>query len=185
MAASAFKKLESVNELHESVHDQQTLLSKLNKELSAYTVFDLMKIQVQLEKECKYLPPKYKKVYREKMAEQLISNFKEILAKTHSCNQILDKEQFIEFMESFQEILDNIDTKDTSQAHDMTVMYHLCALYNIFITQTPPHPEGTPFPGGFFVEKIGDDYYCPVKDKQKDNDEALCRFCVARQTQME
>ena len=185
MAASAFKKLESVHELHESVHDQQTLLSKLNKELSAYTVFDLMKIQVQLENECKYLPPKYKKVFREKMTDQLISNFKDIINKTHSYNQVLDKEQFIEFLERFQEILDNIDTKDTSQAHDMTVLYHLCALYNIFITKTPPHPEGTPFPGGFFVEKIGDHYYCPVKDKQKDNDEALCRFCVARQTQME
>ncbi len=185
MAASSFKKLKSVHELRESVHDQQTLLSKLNKELSAYTVFDLMKIQGQLEKECKYLPSKYKKVFREKMAEQLFSNFKEIIDKTHSPNQILDKEQFIEFLESFQEKLDNIDTKDTSQAHDMTVLYHLCALYNIFITKTPPHPEGTPFPGGFFVEKIGDHYYCPVKDKQKDNDEALCRFCVARQAQIE
>jgi len=101
MGASTFKKLESVHELRESVHDQQTLLSKLNKELSAYTVFDLMKIQVQLEKECKYLPSKYKKVFREKMAEQLISNFKEILAKTHSLNEILDKEQFIEFLEGF------------------------------------------------------------------------------------
>jgi len=137
MGASTFKKLESVHELRESVHDQQTLLSKLNKELSAYTVFDLMKIQVQLEKECKYLPSKYKKVFREKMAEQLISNFKEIIAKTHSLNEILDKEQFIEFLESFQEKLDNIDTEDMSQARDMTVMYYLCALYNIFITQTP------------------------------------------------
>ena len=185
MAASKFKKLKSIHELHESVHDQQTLLSKLNKELSAYTVFDLMKIQVQLEQECKYLPTKYKKVFREKMAEQLIGNFKAIISKTYSNNQILDKQLFIEFLENLQEKLDNIDTEDPSQAQDMTVLYHLCALYNIFITKTPPHPEGTPFPGGFFVEKIGDEYYCPVKDKQKENDEALCRFCVARQTQME
>jgi uncharacterized protein (UPF0305 family) len=57
-------------------------------------------------------------------------------------------------------------------------------MYDIFITGTPPHPEGTPFPGGFFVEKVEGKYYCPVKDKQKDNEEAMCKFCIARQMDM-
>jgi len=36
--------------------------------------------------------------------------------------------------------------------------------------------------GGFEVEKKDGVHYCPVKDKQSDNPEALCDICIARQT---
>ncbi|MDF1531773.1 MAG: DUF2115 domain-containing protein [ANME-2 cluster archaeon] len=182
MAKRLFKKLDNFHELHESVHDSQTLLSKLKKELAGYTVFDLMKIQAQLEKESRYLPPGYKKLYKEKMGEQLFGNYKAIISGDAYHNQKLDGELYAEFLNTFQSKLD-----DRTDEHypDMTILYHMCALYNIFVTLTPPHPEGTPFPGGFVVEKKGEDYYCPVREKQEDNNEALCKFCVAKQTDME
>jgi uncharacterized protein (UPF0305 family) len=171
-----------MQELRESVHDQRTLFLKLKQELRAYSVFDLIKVQALLENDCKYLPPKYKKILKEKTCEQIFSNYKAILSSTNVKNQELNIEQYLDFLNSFQNRLDNMIGNDN---HQIIVLFYLCAMYNIFITKTPPHPVGTPFPGGFAIEKIGNEYYCPVKDKQQDNKEALCRFCVAKQMDIE
>lgn len=176
MAQSVFRKLEGLHELKAS--DQQTLLSILKKELKAYSVFDLMKIQAHMEKDFRDLPPEYKKRLQQKLSEHLFVNFKSILDNDNYQNSQLDMEQYREFLEWFKSRLDD-------EMPGMTVLYYLSALYNIFITKTPPHPEGTPFPGGFFVEKVEDKYYCPVKDKQKDNEEAICKYCIAKQTDMD
>jgi len=176
VAQSVFRKLEGIHELQAS--DQQTLLSILKKELKAYSVFDLMKIQAHLEKDFRDLPPEYKKRLQQKLSEHLFVNFKSILHNDNYQNSQLDMEQYREFLEWFKSRLDD-------EMPGMTVLYYLSALYNIFITKTPPHPEGTPFPGGFFVEKVEDKYYCPVKDKQKDNEEAICKFCIAKQMDMD
>jgi len=177
MAGSIFKKLEGMQELSGSVYDKKTLLSKLKKELSAYSVFDLMKVQALLENECRYLPGNYRAKVKEKMCEQIFSNYKIILSSDNCQDRELDMEQYNDFLKIFWQRLDNI----TASEKEKTVLYFLCAMYNIFITMTPPHPVGTPFPGGFCVEKIGDEYYCPVKDKQTENEEAICKFCIAKQ----
>ncbi|HEX7575339.1 MAG TPA: DUF2115 domain-containing protein [Candidatus Methanoperedens sp.] len=175
MAKAVFKKLDGVNELQ--VSDQQTLLSILKKELKAYSVFDLMKIQARMEKDFRDLPPEYKKRLKEILFEHLFVIYKNILHNDNFQNSQLDMEQYREFLEWFKSRL-------YDEMPGMTVLYYLCAMYDIFITGTPPHQEGTPFPGGFFVEKVEGKYYCPVKDKQKDNEEAMCKFCIARQMDM-
>lgn len=182
MAERLFRKLENFHELHDSVNDSRTLLSVLKKELSGYTVFDLMKIQAQLEKESRYLPHGYKEMFKEKMGEQLFGNYRAIISGDICNNRTLDVELYAEFLENFQNKLDN---QADEHFPDMTILYHMCALYNIFVTLTPPHPEGTPFPGGYVVERKGEDYFCPVRDKQEDNSEALCKFCIAKQSDME
>jgi len=179
LVKSTFKKLEGVHELHESVFDQQSLLFLLKKELSSYSIFDFMKVQAFFEKDCRDLPPVYKKKFKKKMLEHLFENFKSILSNKDSQNEPLDMEKYRGFLEQFGTKL-----TCTNEVPQMTVLYYFCAMYNIFITNTPPHPEGTPFPGGFVVEKRGEEYYCPVKEKQKDNVEAICKFCVAKQMEM-
>lgn len=179
LAGSIFKKLEGVHELEESVFDQQSLLLLLKKELGSYSVFDFIKIQAYLEKDCRDLPPLYKEKFKKKMSEQLFLNFRSILSCEDTTDQKIDMEQYRDFLERFRSRLSDMD-----EMAGMIVLYHFCALYNIFITHTPPHPVGTPFPGGFFVEKVGEEYYCPVKEKQEDNAEAICKFCIARQMEM-
>ena len=180
MVRSAFKKLEGIHELHESVFDQQSLLLLFKKELSSYSIFDFMKVQAFLEKDCKDLPLVYKEKFKKKMLEHLFDNFKSILSDKNSKNEPFDMEQYKEFLERFGSKLTNIH-----EVPQMAVLYYFCAMYNIFITNTPPHPEGTPFPGGFSIERIGEEYFCPVKDKQKNNVEAICKFCVAKQMKIE
>ena len=48
----------------------------------------------------------------------------------------------------------------------------------------PGHPIGMPFPGGFTVERRDDNYYCPIRDKEKDVPFAICNFCPAKQSEM-
>ncbi|MDF1533391.1 MAG: DUF2115 family protein [Methanosarcinaceae archaeon] len=179
LARSTFKKLKGVHELYESVIDQQSMLLLFKKELSSYSIFDFMKVQAFFEKDCKDLPPVYKDKFKKKMLGHLFDNFKSILSSDNSPNESFDMEQYQEFLERFGSKLN-----DAHEVPQIVVLYYFSAMYNIFITNTPPHPEGTPFPGGFFVERMDEDYFCPVKDKQKYNDEAICKFCVAKQMEM-
>ena len=41
----------------------------------------------------------------------------------------------------------------------------MASIYTTFILEEPIHPVGTPFPGSLKVEKKGDVFLCPVKDK--------------------
>lgn len=52
----------------------------------------------------------------------------------------------------------------------------------MFVLELPGHPVGMPFPGGDKVDVIQGVYYCPVREKEKDVDSALCPFCPALQT---
>ena len=179
MAKSTFKKLEGIHKLHESVFDQQSMLLLFKKELSSYSIFDFMKIQVFFEKDCKNLPLVYKDKFKKKMLGHLFDNFKSILSNESFRDQSFDIKQYKEFLKQFESKL-----TDTHEVPQMMVLYYFSAMYNIFITNTPLHPEGTPFPGGFIIEKIGEEYFCPVKEKQEDNIEAICKFCVAKQMDM-
>jgi uncharacterized protein (UPF0305 family) len=58
----------------------------------------------------------------------------------------------------------------------------LLAGFCMIVRQEPGHPAGLRFPGGDRIECIDGVYYCPVKEKAKDVDAALCPFCPAKQT---
>ena len=62
------------------------------------------------------------------------------------------------------------------------LIYIITALYTTFILEEPIHPVGTEFPGSLKVEEKNEEFYCPVKDKQKDNENAICNLCLAEQT---
>lgn len=60
-------------------------------------------------------------------------------------------------------------------------IYKIISIYTTFILGEPVHPVGTPFPGGLTVQYDGENYLCPVKERQKNNRGAVCGFCVAEQ----
>jgi uncharacterized protein (UPF0305 family) len=53
----------------------------------------------------------------------------------------------------------------------------------MFVLDEPGHPVGMPFPGGFRVEQRGRDYYCLIRDKEKEVFSSICNFCPAKQTE--
>ena len=70
----------------------------------------------------------------------------------------------------------------TIEEDKFPLIYIIVALYTTFILEEPIHPVGSEFPGSLKVEEKNGEYYCPVKDKQKDNENAICNLCLAEQT---
>jgi uncharacterized protein (UPF0305 family) len=63
------------------------------------------------------------------------------------------------------------------------LFYYLIASFTMFVLDEPGHPVGMPFPGGFTVEQHGRDYYCLIRDKEKEVFWSICNFCPARQSE--
>jgi uncharacterized protein (UPF0305 family) len=53
--------------------------------------------------------------------------------------------------------------------------------FAMFVEGGPGHPVGTPFPGGFVVEKRGEEYYCPLREKEEEVLFSICNVCPAKQ----
>ena len=166
---------------NKDITDQRSLLNVLKQVMKRYSVFDYMIVQGFIEQEIKYLPSPYKEDLRSKLNEQLFYTFKEICNANILQNESLNIEDYYYFLEHFQSVIKNSAGEIQMDFH---IFYNLCAAYNLFITKTPVHPVGTPFPGGFRVEMKNEEYFCPVKDKQKDVFEALCKFCIAKQAEL-
>ena len=160
--------------------DQSSLLNALKQIMKRYSVFDFMMVQGFIAKELKYLPSPYKEDLSSKLNEQLFCTFKEICNTNIVKNEPLNIEDYFDFLEYFRSGIKNSAVEIQVDFH---IIYNLCAAYNLFITRTPVHPVGTPFPGGFQVHKKSDEYFCPVKDKQKGVFESLCKFCIAKQVE--
>ena len=61
------------------------------------------------------------------------------------------------------------------------VIYQIISIYTSFVLDEPIHVVGSEFPGGFKVKYEDGKYLCPVKDKQENNPNAVCGFCIAEQ----
>ena len=64
----------------------------------------------------------------------------------------------------------------------MRILHVITSLYTTFILEEPIHPVGSEFPGSLKVTKENNNYYCPVKDNQNENPNAICHLCLAEQT---
>lgn len=51
--------------------------------------------------------------------------------------------------------------------------------YRTFILKIPMHPVGMSFPNGRVIQK-GNQYYCTAKKFNMNQKDSLCRFCVAK-----
>ena len=63
------------------------------------------------------------------------------------------------------------------------LFYYLISAFTMFVLEEPGHPVGMPFPGGFTVEQRGKDYYCLIRDKEKEVFYSICNFCPAKQSE--
>jgi uncharacterized protein (UPF0305 family) len=53
----------------------------------------------------------------------------------------------------------------------------------MFVLEEPGHPVGMPFPGGYTIEKRGGEYYCLIRDREKEVLHSICNFCPAKQSE--
>ena len=63
------------------------------------------------------------------------------------------------------------------------LFYYLMAAFTMFVLDSPGHPVGMPFPGGFAVEDRNGTFYCLIRDREKEVFFSICNFCPAKQTE--
>ncbi|MDP3397106.1 MAG: DUF2115 domain-containing protein [Methanoregula sp.] len=162
-------------------------------EVQQYTLFDLQIIGGRLYNEIENLPSPYREAIRPYFNKQLFGKHHELLA-LHRRGAFLAMNSPITDPETFQKFCDMLPEgvfawNDASDRNPYfrnpknRLFYYLISAFSMFVLDEPGHPVGMPFPGGFKVEQRGSDYYCLIRDKEKDVFSSICNFCPAKQTE--
>ena len=125
----------------------------------------------------RYLPGDYREHYLRNQIMYFMNTLKEIKRKGDD-----DIEDYPIDDGKLRDLLERIESfKRGVKGEDSFIkLSKIVVPYLIFIEKKPLHPVGTRFPGGKCIVKRGDKYYCPVKNKQR-NEYSLCEFCVCEE----
>lgn len=159
---------------------KKELLGILKDEADDIHIFLIMTSFIQLVEDGKYVQSNYQKEYLEAYIKGFLMRIKDIRDDKSQYNGFVDKEELHEAMNILNE-QEKMVEKERSVESNFFKIYKVISLYTTFVLEEPIHMVGTLFPGGFRVKFEGDTYYCPVKEKQKDNPGAVCGFCIAEQ----
>jgi len=165
----------------------------LAREIHNYSLFDLQIIGGRLNSEIEKLPSPYRENIRPFFREQLFGAHHRLLAMERTrefdrlSSPLRDPDSFRDFCAMIAEGC--FSWNDASERNPYfrnpknRLFYYLMAAFTMFVLDEPGHPVGMPFPGGFTVEKRGADFYCLIRDKEKEIPWSICNFCPARQSE--
>ena len=170
------KKLSEKSEIKKS--EIMTILKRYARIIS---VNDMMLATARMRKDGEYVHKNYREKYLKIYIKYFIMRMNEVKQKEDYVDSPIDKASFDE---SFPMLERTFEKERLSQAEDdkFPLIYVITALYTTFILEEPIHPVGSEFPGSLFVEERDGVYYCPVKENQNDNVNAICHLCLAEQT---
>ena len=157
------------------------LMVILKKYARIISVNDLMLATARMRKDGEYVQANYREKYLKIYIKYFIMRMKEVKEKEDYDDIAIDKSSFDE---SFPMLKRTFEQERLSDAEDdkFPLIYVITSLYTTFILEEPIHPVGSEFPGSLFVEERNGHYYCPVKENQDDNPNAICHLCLAEQT---
>lgn len=166
----------------------------LAHEVSRYSIFDLQIIGGTLNREVDTLPSPYREQIRPYFTEQLFGMHHKLLRMYRNGDfrtmhaPLSDKTLFSSYWEMVPQGCFSWDDQREKGSFGYSslhrLFYYLISGFAMFVLENPGHPIGTPFPGGFFVEKNKGEFRCPVRDKEKDVFYSICNFCPAKQSDM-
>ena len=157
------------------------IMGILKKYARIISVNDLMLATAYIRKDGEYVQARYREKYLEIYIKYFILRMKEVKEKKDYVDSTIDK---VALEESFP-LLENTFKKERIPGADdskFALIYVITSVYTTFILEEPIHPVGSEFPGNLSVEEKDGKYFCPVKDNQKDNENAICHLCLAEQT---
>lgn len=161
---------------------KEEIMGILKKYAAIISVHDLMMASAYIRKDGEYVQAQYREKYLEIYIKYFILRMKEVLGNdTYDKKALIDKTSLDE---SFPMLERTFEKERISQSKDdkFPLIYVITSLYTTFILEEPIHPVGSEFPGSLKVEERNGTFLCPVKDNQKDNDDAICHLCLAEQT---
>lgn len=159
--------------------NKDVLLTILKKEARKFTLQDIVRLSLKIQKEADCIHTSYKKDYI-KAETGFMIRIGEVKDDDLNYKGLVDVEVLNTAIDLLieQEKMGG-DLVDSDPA--FIRIYSIISLYTTFIKDEPIHQVGTLFPGGFVVKKKGDKYICPVKENNKENNLAVCPFCIAEQ----
>jgi hypothetical protein len=176
-----------------SVQTKGELGSLVAREIGRYSLFDLQIIGGRLNSDIEKLPSPYREAIRPYFREQLFGKHHKLLSMERSgaFGRMTGPVRNREVFDTFCLMLpggcfvweDTGDRNPYFQNPKNRLFYYLIAAFTMFVLEEPGHPVGMPFPGGFAVEQRGREYYCLIRDKEKEVSWSICNFCPALQTE--
>jgi len=174
----SIKKIQDILSFNEI--QRENLLDMLKIEARLITLQDLMQASYFLIGDAQYIQGSYRKEYIKAYTMAFINRIKEVKECQQSNNEPLDVQEVHDAVSLLLEQEKEVGGEDGFDPAFFQI-YKIISIYTTFILEEPVHPVGTPFPGGLTVKYDGENYLCPVKERQKDNPGAVCGFCVAEQ----
>lgn len=160
------------------------------EEVERFSLYDLQRIGGGIRREVEALPEPYRSRVRPYFEEQIFGAYHRLMC-AHRSGAFARMDDPVPYPEHFSAFVALIpggcldrrgsqtDIGFSNPLH--TLFYYLVTGYAIFVEGGPGHPVGTPFPGGFTVERRGNEYYCPIREKEEDVPFSICNICPARQ----
>ena len=169
------------------------LFRMLAEEAGRYTLADLQVIGGRLFMEVAALPEPYRSRVRPFFYEQLFGAHHQLLLMYRSGafrkagEPIWDRETFEKFCAMIPEGCftwdEHAERTPFHYSPQHRLFYYLMAAFTMFVLDSPGHPVGMPFPGGFAVEDRNGTFYCLIRDREKEVFFSICNFCPAKQTE--
>jgi len=174
-----------------SARTRGELGESIAEEISSYSMFELQVIGGTVKNEVDRLPSPYREKIRSYFEEQFFGRYHRLLSMKHS-GKFPGHEKPITEEETFRKFLGVIPSGCFRESGPSgtefsfgdpipSLFYYLLSAFAMFVLEEPGHPVGTPFPGGFVVEKRSDEYFCPIRDKEEDIPFSICNYCPAKQ----
>ncbi|MDO5848307.1 MAG: DUF2115 family protein [Methanobrevibacter sp.] len=174
-----FQDLKDLN--HNEKISKKQLLHILKKYGKNISVYDLMLAAASMRKGVEFVQEEYQDQFVEPYVKVFILSVKELLDVDFEIEGSIDKGLFEKGLINL-EYGYNKGIEDDGLDPNFRLIIAITSLYVTFIKEEPMHPVGSLFPGNLEVYEENGIFYCPVKDAQKDNINALCMFCLAEQT---
>ena len=159
-------------------NDLMIILKKYARNISPY---DLMLASARMREDGKYVQSQYMDKYLEIYIRYFIMRMKEVADNNDDMDDAIDIAALDDSYPLLQMTFEN-ETISKDKDDKFPLIYVITSLYTTFILEEPIHPVGSEFPGSLKVTEENGTYFCPVKDNQKDNPNAICHLCLAEQT---
>ncbi len=159
--------------------------------VTGYSLPDLQRIGGRLKREIDRLPSPYRKAVRPYLTEQLFGSHHTLLtlyragAFHRMASPLADGDAATAYWRMVPAgclSWDRAERNPDLRSPRLRFFYYLVCGFLMFVRDSPGHPVGMPFPGGFRVEERNHSYYCPIRDKEKAVGFSICNFCPARQS---
>ena len=160
---------------------KEDIMDMLQRYAATISVYDLMLASAHMRKDGEFVQANYREKYLEIYIKYFIMRMKEVLNNNDYDNSAIDKNAFDDSLPMLKRTFETEKISD-SKDDKFPLIYVITSLYTTFILEEPIHPVGSEFPGSLKVEERNGTFFCPVKDNQKDNVNAICHLCLAEQT---